>query len=175
MENQYPIENKVAKSPLVTLNLEDYYQKGQRILYDLKENLFHGMILREKDFREFVKNHNWEQYMGTHVAIYCSADAIVPTWAYMLLATKLEPYAESVVYGDLKALEMVLYKEALAKIDLSAYKDAKVVIKGCGSLPVPEFAYVEITKILKPVVASLMYGEPCSTVPIYKKPKNLKQ
>jgi hypothetical protein len=169
MEEHDIIINKVATSGLLTLNLEDYYHPGERCVYDLKDNLFHGLILREKDFREFLKMHDWSQYSGKNVAIICSADAIVPTWAYMLLATHLEPYAHFFVFGDLATLEAALFNQALARIDLTAFQDARVVIKGCGSLPVPTYAYVEITRLLKPYVKSLMYGEPCSTVPLYKR------
>ncbi|MET1057550.1 MAG: DUF2480 family protein [Pedobacter sp.] len=169
MDIQENIVNKVASSGLITLNLEDYYDQGERVVYDLKENLFHGLILREKDFREFIKLHDWAAYAGKNVAIICSADAIVPTWAYMLLANRIKPYANEVVFGDLEVLEAVLFTRALAKIDVSEYKDERVVIKGCADIEVPVAAYVEITALLTPVAKSIMYGEPCSTVPIYKR------
>lgn len=165
------IINKVAQSALVTLNLEELLHPGERVVYDIKENLFHGLILKEKDFRAFVKEHDWSQYDGKNIAIICSADAIVPTWAYMLLATKLTGHANYYVFGDLEALEQALMQEAIAKINPSDYQDAKVVVKGCGSIPVPTYAYVEIIRKLLPVAQSLMYGEPCSTVPLYKRPK----
>ncbi|WP_205503422.1 DUF2480 family protein [Rufibacter psychrotolerans] len=163
--------NRVANSGLVTLNLEEYLHPGERMVYDIKDNLFHGLMLREKDFRAFVKEHDWSQYAGKNVAIICSTDAIVPTWAYMLLATKLQPFVNRYVFGDLDALEQALLQDAISKINPEEYHDAKVVIKGCGQIPVPTFAYVEIMQKLLPVVSSIMYGEPCSTVPIYKKPK----
>lgn len=163
--------NKVAQSALVTINLEELLHPGERVVYDIKENLFHGLMLREKDFRAFIKENDWSVYDGKNVAIICSADAIVPTWAYMLLATKLQNHANHYVFGDLEALEQSLLKEAIAKIDAEEYRDGKVVVKGCGSIPVPTFAYVEIMQKLLPVVSSVMYGEPCSTVPLYKKPK----
>jgi len=169
MEIQENIVNKVAASGLVTLNLELYYHQGERVVYDLKENLFHGLILREKDFREFIKEHDWSQYTGKNVAIICSADAIVPTWAYMLLANKMKPFANEVVFGDLETLESVMFSKALAGIDLNEYKDARVVIKGCADIEVPVSAYVEITSLLTPIAKSIMYGEPCSTVPIFKR------
>lgn len=168
-EQQETIVNRVANSPLITFNLEDYYPKGERVVYDIRQNLFQEMILKEKDFRASVKEHDWSQYKDQYVALTCSVDAIVPTWAYMLLITKLEPYANMVVFGSLETLEAVLFKETLSKIDLEQFKDAKVVIKGCGKLPVPAFAYTEITRLLRPYAASIMYGEPCSTVPLYKK------
>lgn len=163
--------NRVAQSGLITLNLEEYLHSGERVVYDIKDNLFHGLLLREKDFRAFVKENDWSQYQGKNVAIICSTDAIVPTWAYMLLAVKLQPYANRYVFGDLEALEQALVQDAIAKINPEDYVEAKVVIKGCGQIPVPTFAYVEIMQKLLPVVSSIMYGEPCSTVPIYKKPK----
>lgn len=169
MEIKEEIINKVANSGLISFDLADYYHKGERVVYDIKDNLFHGLILKEKDFREFVKNHDWTQYTGKNVAIICSADAIVPTWAYMLLVTKIEPYANIVVFGDLKELEDVLFRDALSKIDMDKYANEKVVVKGCGDIPVPVSAYVEITRKLRPVAKSIMYGEPCSTVPLYKK------
>ena len=166
MEKQ--IINRVEQSGLIELNLEEFYQKGERVLLDLKDNLYQGLILREKDFREFVKNEDWSKYKNKFVAINCTADAIVPTWAYMLLAAALEPFTKKVVFGDLKTLETVLFTESLSKINIENYRDKRVVIKGCGDIPVPESAYVEITRLLRPVCKSIMYGEPCSTVPVYK-------
>jgi len=169
MDIQENIVNKVAASGLVTLNLENYYDQGERVIYDIKDNLFHGLMLREKDFREFIKLHDWSAYTGKNVGIICSADAIVPTWAYMLLSNKLKPYANEIVFGNLEILETVLFTKALAKINLSEFEGARVVIKGCGDIDVPTAAYVEITSLLTPVVKSIMYGEPCSTVPVYKR------
>ena len=163
--------NRVASSGLVTLNLEEHLHPGARVVYDIKDNLFHGLMLREKDFREFIKTHDWAQYNGQNVAIICSADAIVPTWAYMLLASKLQTHAHHYVFGSLEALEQSLFEQAIARLNPADYQDAKLVIKGCGDKPVPTFAYVAIMQRLLPVAASIMYGEPCSTVPLYKKPK----
>jgi hypothetical protein len=129
------------------------------------------LILREKDFREFIKNEDWNKYKDKYVALTCSEDAIVPTWVYMLLATQIEPVAKRVVFGDLETLETILYTEILSGLNINDYKDARVVIKGCGNLPVPKSAYVQITSLLRPVAKSIMYGEPCSTVPLYKKAK----
>lgn len=166
------IVNRVAVSGIVSLDLEELYHPGERVLYDIKDNLWQGMILKEKDFREFLKAHDWTQYQGKNVAIICSEDAIVPTWAYMLLAVQLEPYANAVVFGDLKALEDKLFADAIQKINLSEFEGKRVVVKGCSKVPVPISAYVEISRLLKPIVQSLMFGEPCSTVPLYKKPKS---
>ena len=163
------IINKVAGSGLITFDLEEHYPKGERIIFDIKDLLFQGLILREKDFREFVKNNTWSSYKDKFVAIICSADAIIPTWAYMLLAVHIEPYAKKVVFGNLETLETILYNELLQKIDINQYTDSRVVIKGCGKLPVPGSAFVEITRLLRPVVKSIMFGEACSTVPLYKK------
>nr|WP_068892884.1 DUF2480 family protein [Pedobacter panaciterrae] len=169
MEIQENFVNKVAASGLITFNLEDYLNQGERVVYDIKDNLFHGLMLREKDFREFIKTHDWTDYTGKNVAITCSADAIVPTWAYMLLANKMKPYANEVVFGSIETLEAVLFTKALAKIDLNAFANERVVVKGCADIDLPVSAYVEITNLLTPVVKSIMYGEPCSTVPIYKR------
>lgn len=169
MDIQENLVNKVAASGLITLNLEEYFHTGERVVYDIKDNLFHGLMLREKDFREFIKNHDWAAYAGKNVAIVCSADAIVPTWAYMLLANKMRPHANEVVFGNLETLEAVLFTKALAKIDIQHYAGERVVIKGCADIEVTTAAYVEITNLLTPVVKSIMYGEPCSTVPIYKR------
>jgi len=169
MDIQENFVNKVAASGLITLNLEDYYPTGERLVYDIKDNLFHGLILREKDFREFIKTHDWSQYQDKNVAIICSSDAIVPTWAYMLLANRMKPYANEVVFGSEEVLESVLFTKALSKIDTTALANERVVIKGCGEIPVPVSAYVELTNLLTPIVKSIMYGEPCSTVPVYKR------
>jgi hypothetical protein len=163
------IINKVANSGLITFDLEDLYHRGERVVYDLKDNLFMGMILKEKDFREFLKNHDWTQYAGKNIAITCSEDAIVPTWAYMLLTLKLQPVANLVVFGTLEELENKLFFDALNKVDVETFRGARVVVKGCSKVPVPTAAYVEITRLLQPVVQSLMFGEPCSTVPLYKR------
>ena len=165
------ITNRVATSGIVSLDLEELYAQGERVQYDLKDNLFQGMILREKDFREFLKSNNWTVYQGKNVSIICSEDAIVPTWAYMLLAIYLEPYANKVVLGDLDLLEDSLFSDAIQQIDPEEYRGKRVVIKGCSKVTVPISAYVAITTLLKPVAQSLMFGEPCSTVPLYKKPK----
>lgn len=166
------IVNRVANSALALFDLEEYYHPAERVLFDIKEYLFQEVLLREKDFRAFVNSYDWSQMQGKNVALYCSSDAIVPTWAYMLLSAAVTPYANKVAFGDLQDLEQALYQEALAKVDWEEYKDAKVVLKGCGKLPVPAFAYVEATRILRGIASSIMYGEPCSTVPVYKRPKN---
>jgi hypothetical protein len=165
------IVNRVAKSGLVSLDLEDYYHPGERVVYDLKDNLFMGLILKEKDFRDFLKTHDWSQYTDKNVAVTCTEDAISPTWAFMLLTIQLEPYAHTVVFGSLQDLEEKLYFDAIARINIEDYRDSRVVVKGCSKVPVPTAAYVEITRRLRPVAQSLMFGEPCSTVPLYKRPK----
>ncbi|MBL4676091.1 MAG: DUF2480 family protein [Mucilaginibacter sp.] len=169
MEIQENIINKVAQSGLVTLDPAQFYVEGERVVYDIKDNLFHGLILKEKDFREFVKNHDWAQYQDKYVAVTCTADAIVPAWAYMLLANKMAPYAKEVVFGNADVLETVLFVKAVKSLDVEQYRNQRIVIKGCGDVPVPVSAYVELTQQLTPVAKSLMFGEPCSTVPIYKR------
>jgi hypothetical protein len=171
MNNTEEIVNRVATSGIISLDLEELYNPYERVLFDIKDHLFQGLILREKDFREFLKSNDWSVYEGKHVAIICSEDAIVPTWAYMLLAVHLEPFARKVVFGDLNQLEDVLFEEAIQKLDLEEFAGKRVVVKGCSKVAVPISAYVTVTKLLKPYVQSLMFGEPCSTVPLYKKPK----
>ena len=163
------IKNKVAESGLISLDLEEYYPKGETAVFDLREHLFMGLILKEKEFRETLKNYNWEQYRDKYVAITCTADAIIPVWAYMLVASYLAPVAKDMVLGDEKELHRTLFLKNLAAININEFADKRIVIKGCGETPIGEFAYTEITKRLLPVVKSIMYGEPCSTVPIYKK------
>ena len=165
------IVNRVANSGLITFNLEDLFPEGERVLYDIKDNLWQEIALKEKDFRAFVKEHDWSEYQDKFVAIHCSVDAIVPTWAYMLLTTKLAPFAKKVVFGNLQDLENQLFEDVLSKINPQDYVDARVVIKGCSDVTVPTSAYVRLTQLLQPVAKVLMYGEPCSTVPLYKKPR----
>lgn len=169
MEVQETIVNKVAQSGLVTIDLAAFAPVGERIIYDIKDNLFHGLILKEKDFREFVKSHNWQQYEGKYVGITCTADAIIPTWAYMLLANRMEPYAKEVVFGDLAMIETLLYERTLNQLDMEKYRDQRVVVKGCGDIQIPESAFVKFTAMLSRVAKSIMYGEPCSTVPVFKR------
>lgn len=162
------IVNKVSSSGLVTINLEDFYQTGERVLFDLRPHLFQELILKEKDFREFVGQHVWNEYEGKLVAITCSADAIVPTWAYMLLSIALQPYARQVYFGNLLQLEEFLFVEKLANLDIEQYRGKRVVIKGCGDIPIPTNAFVMLASKIKPIAKSIMYGEPCSTVPLFK-------
>lgn len=169
MENE--IVNRVIGSGLITIDLEDFYDRNERITFDLKDNLWHGLVLKEKDFRDFLKSHDWTSYKDKNVAITCTADAIVPTWAYMLVVSKLKPFAKKVVFGTLYELEVALYQEILSKLDYEQYRDQKIVIKGCGKLNVPTDAYVQLTYNLQGIASSIMFGEPCSTVPVYKKPK----
>ena len=166
------IINRVAASSLKVFDLEEYYVPGERVLLDIKDQLYQGIILKEKSFRDYIKGHDWSQYQDKLVAITCSEDAIVPTWAYMLLATALAPFARAVVFGSLEDLEAKLYYEALSQVDWHQYRDARVVIKGCSKVAVPTAAYVEATRLIKPFAASIMFGEPCSTVPVFKKPRS---
>ena len=163
------IVNRVASSSLITFDLEQFHVPGDRVVYDIKDHLFQGLILREKDFREHVKDHSWSDYQDKLVSIVCTADAVVPTWAYMLLAVALKPYAKRVFFGSVEEMEKELFHEKLLGVDWERYRGAKVVVKGCSDVHVPVSAYVETTSQLSSVAASVMYGEPCSTVPIFKR------
>ena len=165
------IVNRVEKSGLVTFDLADLYTPGKRMQFDLAPHLWQGAILREKDFRELIKSHNWSEYQDALVAVNCSVDAIIPNWAYMLLATAIAPFAKKVFFGSLNELESHLWLEKIAAIKSEDYRDARIVVKGCGDISVPESAYLAIAEKFYPVVRTLMYGEPCSTVPVYKRPK----
>lgn len=165
-----PFVNKVAESGLITLDLEKYYPKGETAVFDLKDHLFMGLILKEKDFREALKKLDWSVYQDKNVALTCSADAIIPVWAWMLAVSYLQPVAKEVVMGDEKELHRSLYLKNIDAIDINEFAGQRVVIKGCGEIPIADYVYMEITKKLRPVVKSIMYGEPCSTVPVYKKP-----
>lgn len=169
MDIQENIVNKVAQSGLLTVDLAKYAPQGEIHIYDIKDNLFHGLILKEKDFRTFIKEHDWSLYNGKHVGIICSTDAIVPTWAYMLLANKLEPYATSIHFGNEAQVRGFLFQEALGSMDYSVFADQRVVVKGCGDILIPESAFVTFTVALSKVAKSIMYGEPCSTVPVFKR------
>lgn len=168
MQQENEIINRVTNSSLITFDLEEYYQSGDRVLVDIKDQLFQGLILREKDFRSFIKTHDWSQFKGKLIAITCSADAIIPTWAYMLVAIALKPYAKAIEFGTLEQLEEKLYDDVLSKINWEQYRNAKVVVKGCSKVNVPTSAYVKAVSQLQPLVSSLMFGEACSTVPLYK-------
>lgn len=163
------IVNKVAESGLISFDLEDYYPKQPVKIFDLKEYLFMGLILKEKDFRAALPGTDWESYRDTNVAVTCSADAIIPVWAYMLVASYLQPVAANVVFGDEKQLVDALLLKNLSALNAEEYTDKRVVVKGCGDVAIPPSAYVEITNRLRPFAKSIMYGEPCSTVPVFKK------
>jgi Protein of unknown function (DUF2480) len=166
---QETIVNKVAESGIITINLEDYYPKEEIVLFDLKDYLFMGLILKEKDFREALKIIDWQQYENKNVAVTSSTDAIIPMWAYMLVAGYLQPIANEVAFGNKKDIISNILTKKLATINGEDFTDKRVVIKGCGDIQIPEVAYVEITNKLRPYAKSIMYGEACSTVPIYKK------
>lgn len=166
-----PLVNKVAKSGLITLNLEDYYPKNQIVTFDLKDYLYMELILKEKEFRAALKEHDWTQYQDKVLCVFCSTDAIIPTWAYMLVTTHAVSFATDIVQTTKENYLTLAYQKALMAINGEEYTDKRIVIKGCSNKPVPVSAYVELTKKLRPFAKSIMFGEPCSTVPIYKKPK----
>jgi hypothetical protein len=163
------IVNRVAGSGIVTIDLESLVVPGERVVFDIAPYLHMGQILREKEFREFLKAHDWTSYKGKIVGVTCTADAIVPAWAYMLVALAVQPLAERVLFATGEQLESILFEERLAALDLEPYRDARVVIKGCSDAQVPLSAYVTLAARLRPVARTIMFGEPCSTVPLYKK------
>ncbi len=164
------IVNRVASNQnLITFDLEDYYPQGKRVLFDIKEWLFEGLLLREKDFRKHVAAHNWSQYQDQYVSLTCSTEAIIPGWAYLLLTSSLIPYTKKVVVGSLEILETILFAEIINDLDVSEYQDKFLIIKGCANKPVPEGAYISLIQKLQPVAKSIMYGEACSSVPLYKR------
>ena len=167
MENE--IVNRVANSKLVVVDLEDYYPKGKRFVFDIKDWLFEELVLREKDFREHVSTHDWSQYQDSYVALTCTSDAIVPAWAFMLLTMHLQPYAKKVVIGSLEQLETVIYQDIINQLDITEFVDKPLIIKGCTNKPVPANAYILLSEKLRPVAKSIMYGEACSSVPLFKR------
>ncbi|MFN2458836.1 MAG: DUF2480 family protein [Chitinophagaceae bacterium] len=162
------IVNKVASSGLITLDLEKYLPAGEFVTFDLKDHLFMGLILKEKDFREALKNTNWEEYRDKNISVTCSVDAVIPVWAYMLTFSYLQPVAKDIFLGTASQMHQHLFLKNIESINTGEFSDQKVVVKGCGETPIDNAAYAEITKKLRPVAKSIMYGEPCSTVPVYK-------
>ncbi|MFA5557718.1 MAG: DUF2480 family protein [Flavobacteriaceae bacterium] len=165
------IINRVAKSPLQIFDLEDYFPDGERIGIDISQWLLEGFILKEKDFRESLKQHDWNKYKDAFVYLHCSTDAVIPAWAFSLVTMYLAGIAQKTIIGTQNTINEVLYQEILSKIDFSQYKDKPVLIKGCANKPVPENALVLACQYLQPFAKSIMFGEACSTVPLYKKPK----
>ncbi|MDU0808855.1 DUF2480 family protein [Aquirufa regiilacus] len=165
------IVNKVKQSGLIQIDLESLRPAGERVFFDIAPQLYMGLALREKDFRTFIQTHDWAQYDGKHVAIACSEDAIIPTWAYMLVSSSLTNHAATIVFGNLADLEKTLFDQVIQHMDLAEFEDGKIVIKGCSKEAVPLDAYVTLTNRLRPIARSIFFGEPCSTVPIYKKAK----
>jgi hypothetical protein len=169
MEEEIEIVNRVANSILQVFDLEDYYPEGERVGVDISGWLWEGFVLREKEFRDTLKNHDWQQYQGKFTAVYCSTDAIVPAWAYMLVTVYLQPFAKKVIQGIPEQLNTLIYQEILDGLDYSAYEGKPVIIKGCSRKPVPQEAYVMATQKLMQVAKNIMFGEACSSVPLYKK------
>jgi len=172
METQEKLINRVSESGLITFDLEEFYPREEKISFDLKDYLFMGLILKEKDFREALKNLDWSAYQNKNVAVFCSADAIIPIWAYMLVAVYLSPVARRFYFCKEEELDDVIFKEEIAALDVTQYKDQRIIIKGCSDKPVPVSAYLEITRKLRPFAKSLMYGEACSNVPLFKQKAN---
>ena len=173
MENtDKPLVNRVAASGLITINLEEFLPEGEVLPFDLKDYLFMGLILQEKDFRTALDEHDWKKYEGKNLAVFCSADAIIPLWAYMLVVRHAAPFARLVLQCTPADFEKLAVQNAISKVDFKKYEGKRVVIKGCGDKEVPAFAYAEFTRNLLPLAQSILYGEPCSTVPIFKKAKD---
>ncbi len=166
-----PLVNKVAASGLITINLEDYFPKNEIVSFDIKDYLFMELILKEKDFRTALKEHDWEQYSNKNLLLFCSADAIIPMWAYMLVVSYAAPFATKICQGTPDEFLKLSYQESLNEIDFSQYEGKRIVIKGCSDQPVPAFAYAFLTDRLRPFAQSIMFGEPCSTVPVFKRPR----
>ncbi|MCF6280523.1 MAG: DUF2480 family protein [Flavobacteriaceae bacterium] len=163
------IINKVANSKLITIDLEDYYPQGKRVVIDIKSWLFKEIILKEKDFRVSVKSHDWSQYKDSFVALTCSSDAIIPSWAYLLITTNLAPFSKNIIVGNLSELETSIFQDIITDLPTEEYKNKPIIIKGCSEKNIPETAYIQLVSKLIPVAKSVMYGEACSTVPLYKK------
>ena len=163
------IINRVANSALQVFDLEDYYPEGDRVALDISQWLWQGFVLREKEFRDALKDFDWPQFSGSYVALYCSTDAIVPAWAYMLITVYLQPYAKFVAQGSVEELQANLYTQLLEKVDYTPFKGKPVIIKGCSKKPVPQEAYVMAAQKLMPYAKSIMFGEACSSVPLFKK------
>lgn len=163
------IVNKVAKSQLKTIDLEEFYPQGTRTIIDIKKWLFQELILRESEFREHLKKYNWSQYKNNYVALTCSSDAIIPSWAFMLITIYLAPFAKKIVVGNLNDLESSIFQTIIAEFNIEDFKNKPLIIKGCSKKPIPETAYIQLIEKLKPHVKSIMFGEPCSTVPLFKK------
>lgn len=163
------IVNRIANSKLKTIDLEDYYPKGERTFIDIKQWLFHELILKETEFREYLSSHDWSQYKNHYVALTCTSDAIIPSWAFMLITTYVSPFAEKVVVGTLKELENSIFQDIINSINIEEFKDVPVIIKGCSNKPIPETAYTFLIEKLQPVAKSIMFGEACSTVPLFKR------
>ena len=162
------IINRVANSPLKTIDLEEMYPAGARILFDIKDWLYEGIILREKEFRDHVSQYDWSQYQNQFVALTCSEDAIIPSWAFLLVSSELAPHAKKVVVGTLDTLETSIFQELISDLNIEEFRNKPVIIKGCADKPIPPSAFTFLIQKLQPVVKSIMYGEACSTVPLYK-------
>lgn len=166
------IINKVSNSKLITLDLEELYPEGERVLFDIKDWLFDQIILKEKDFRASVKSHDWSRYENTYVALTCSVDAIIPSWAYLLLSSELAPYSKKIVVGNLELLETSLFQDIIQNLSIESFKEKPIIIKGCAQKPIPPSAFSMLIHKLQPIAKSIMYGEACSTVPLFKKKQN---
>lgn len=165
------IINRVANSNLINIDLEAMYPEGKRVLFDIKKWLFEGIVLKEKEFRKHVANHDWTQYKNNYVALNCSEDAIIPSWAYLLISSELAPYAKKIIVGDMELLETLIFHEVIKNLKIENFKDKPIIIKGCSEKLIPNSAFSMLIQKLFPIAKSIMYGEACSTVPLYKREK----
>lgn len=165
------IKNRVAESKLITIDLEDYYPKGNREIIDIKGWLYEELILKEKEFRAYLKEQDWSRYKDSFVALTCSSDAIIPSWAYLLITSYLSEFAKKIVVGSLANLETAIYQDIIQDLPIDSFKNKPIIIKGCSDKKIPETAYILLVSKLIPVAKSLMYGEACSTVPLFKSRK----
>ncbi len=163
------IINRVANSKLITIDLEDFYPDGRRIVFDISQWLYDGLILKEKDFREKVQNHDWSQYQDNYVALTCKTEAIIPSWAYLLITTVISAYAKKIVVGNLELLETIIFQDILSDFNLENFQDKPIIIKGCSAKPIPQTIYIQLVEKLRPIAKSILYGEACSSVPLYKR------
>lgn len=171
MDPNNEIVNRVANSGIITLNFDEILTEIQTAQFDLEPFLWQGLALKEKDFREAIKNYDWSKFQNQHVAVFCTADAIIQTWAFMLIASKLQEQNATAYFCQPVDLPEFLALNYIQNLNAETFANARVVVKGCGTFNLSPNCYVALTQKLQPIVKTLLFGEPCSTVPVYKQPK----